>query len=149
MWEQMVQMLRWWTSLTPSTVADGFGYLGGAHPPGNPFQEDMDRTPEHPPGAPEDDEPDAHGDDGVQDEPAGKVDDEPAGDDSHRGGGVADDMEKGALDVEVVVGVPVEGGGGQQVHHQADGGDDEHGEAFHLFRMHEPPHRLVDDARRP
>ena len=123
-WEQMVQMLRWWTSFTPSTARMASATSAVLMPRGTPSSRMWADSLMHPPGAPEDDEADADGDDRVEHVPAGEIHHDAADDDPDRGGGVADHVEEGAPDVEVVVGVLVQRPGRHQVHDEADGGDD-------------------------
>ena len=44
------------------------------------------------------------------------------------------------------MGVLVQRPGRHQVHHQTDGGDDEHRDALHLLRLEQPPPCLVEDT---
>ena len=132
----------------PLHAANGIRHRRGAHPPGDPFQEDMDGAPQYSPGTPEDNDSYPHRDDRIENIPVGVVDDNPAGDDPHRGCCVPHDMEEGALHIEVIVGVPVEDRGGEKVGNESHGGDDEHGETLHRLRSDQPAGRLVENSHR-
>jgi len=130
----------------PFHLRHGDGNRPGAHPPGNSLHQDVGRLPDHPPRAPEDDAANPDGDEGVQKVPVGVVHDDAADDDPHRRGRVADHVEKGAVDVQVVVGVAVEGRGGDEVHDEAHRGDGQHRETLDLHRVAQPLPCLVEDA---
>ena len=95
------------------------------------FHEDMDRIAQHTSCAAQNQQADADGYQGIKQIPSGVVHNDTANDYSHRCGGVANHMQEGASHIQVVMGVAAQGRGRQQVHHQANDGDAQHGKALY------------------
>src|SRR5210317_452363 len=85
--------------------------------------------------SPADEQNDDHGDQGIKDKPFSIEHNDAADDDANRGDGISQNMQEGAADIEIIVGVAMQAAGSNQVHYQADDGDDEHLLALDCLRL--------------
>ena len=102
---------------------------------GNPLKEDVSGFAQNADGPQADDDHDGHGHQGIQDEPACVKHDHATDNHTHRCNCVANDMQKSAAHVQVVFCVTMQAAGGNQIHYQADTGNNEHLLALDRFGL--------------
>ncbi len=129
----------------PAHALDGPPYLGQLDVGGHPLEQHVHRLAEQGPGAGEDEEADAGGDEGVGVVPPRRPHHERGHDHAQGREHVGEDLEIGPLDVEVVPGAGTQEEDSRQVHPQAEHAQGEHAAALHHGGVAEPLQGLVQD----
>ena len=125
-------------------AGDGVGIDAGRRP----FEQEVDRLAQHAPTTPENERGDAEGDDGVPVARAGETNEQRGSDDAGGRDGVAEHVQHGAADVDVVPPRFAQPQRDRAVEHERHGRGDEHGAAIDRLRRAQARNRLPEDVDR-
>ena len=114
-------------------------------PVGRPFQQDMGGMANDDPGAAQDEHGDDDGEQGIDGRPARPEDDDGGEDGGDGAQKIAQHMERGRANVQIFAISGAQQSEHQDIHHQPQGGDDEHRPREDLDRLEQPPDGLEDD----
>ena len=124
--------------------AHGRGDFAEIEPAGEAFKQNIERFADDVPGAPNDETGDGQGEDGIDLGPAPDVDDEGTDDDGDRAEKVAQHVDEGTADIEIVLAGAIEAEHDPAVEGDTESGDPEHDEIVNRQRVQQAQGALVD-----